>query len=38
VGEQGKVIGVDATAEQIAFARRYVEHHRQVFGYAKSNV
>lgn len=38
VGEQGKVIGVDATAERIAFAQDYVEHHREVFGYAKSNV
>ncbi|HGW4115873.1 TPA: methyltransferase domain-containing protein [Serratia marcescens] len=38
VGEQGKVIGVDATTEQIAFAQDYVEYHREVFGYAKSNV
>lgn len=38
VGAQGKVIGVDATAEQIAFAQTYVEHHRKAFGYAKSNV
>lgn len=38
VGEQGKVIGVDATAEQIAFAQDYVEYHREIFGYSKSNV
>ncbi|WP_323838951.1 methyltransferase domain-containing protein [Photorhabdus africana] len=38
VGEQGKVIGVDATAEQIAFAQKYVEYHCEAFGYAKSNV
>ncbi|MBS9422866.1 methyltransferase domain-containing protein [Photorhabdus caribbeanensis] len=38
VGEQGKVIGVDATAEQIAFAESHVEYHREAFGYANSNV
>ncbi|THF66354.1 methyltransferase domain-containing protein [Pseudothauera nasutitermitis] len=38
VGERGKVIGVDATAEQIAFAQSYVEHHRKVFGHTESNV
>ncbi|MCK0745893.1 methyltransferase domain-containing protein [Chromohalobacter nigrandesensis] len=38
VGEQGKVIGVDATAEQVAFAQNYVEYHRKVFGHVKSNI
>lgn len=38
VGEHGQVIGVDATVEQIEFARRHVEHHREVFGYDRSNV
>ncbi len=38
VGEQGKVIGVDMTKEQLAVAREYEPHHQQVFGYARSNV
>jgi len=38
VGSSGRVIGIDMTVEQLAVARRHVEHHRQAFGYARSNV
>lgn len=38
VGEQGQVIGIDMTEEQLAVARRHEDYHRQVFGYASSNV
>ena len=38
VGEQGVVVGVDMTQEQLAVAQRHQQYHRQVFGYAKSNV
>ncbi|MCR6478084.1 methyltransferase domain-containing protein [Variovorax sp. ZS18.2.2] len=38
VGEHGHVIGVDATAEQIEFAQRHIEYHREAFGYDRSNV
>jgi SAM-dependent methyltransferase len=38
VGEQGAIVGVDATAEQLAIARAHQDWHRQRFGYAKSNV
>jgi arsenite methyltransferase len=37
VGEQGQVIGVDMTAEQLAVANEYADYHREKFGYAKSN-
>lgn len=38
VGEQGRVVGVDMTDEQLEVANRHVEWHRQQFGYSKSNV
>jgi ubiquinone/menaquinone biosynthesis C-methylase UbiE len=38
VGESGRVIGVDMTDEQISVARKYVDYHREKFGYEKSNV
>jgi arsenite methyltransferase len=38
VGEQGRVIGVDMTEEQLAVARRHEEYHRKAFGYGASNV
>ncbi|MBK6422361.1 MAG: methyltransferase domain-containing protein [Gemmatimonadetes bacterium] len=38
VGEGGRVIGVDATREQLAVARRHLEWHRERFGYARGNV
>ena len=38
VGEQGSVVGVDMTDEQLEVANRHIEWHREKFGYAKSNV
>lgn len=38
VGEQGQVVGVDMTPEQLAIARRHQEYHREAFGHARSNV
>jgi Methylase involved in ubiquinone/menaquinone biosynthesis len=38
VGEQGRVIGVDMTEEQLAVASRHEEYHRKAFGHAESNV
>lgn len=38
VGEQGKVVGVDMTFEQLEVAKRYTEYHREAFGYKESNV
>lgn len=38
VGESGKVIGVDMTAEQLAVAKRHIDWHVQRYGYANSNV
>lgn len=38
VGETGEVVGIDATPEQLAIARRHEDWHRQRFGYARSNV
>lgn len=38
VGESGQVVGVDMTDEQLDVANKFIEHHRKVFGYAKSNV
>jgi arsenite methyltransferase len=38
VGETGSVVGVDMTDEQLAVANEYIEHHREQFGYKKSNV
>ena len=38
VGPRGRVIGIDMTVEQLAVARRHLEHHRQAFGYSHSNV
>ncbi len=38
VGEQGQVIGVDMTAEQLAVARQHEAHHQEVFGFSRSNV
>ena len=37
VGEQGSIIGVDMTDEQLAVANKHVEYHREKFGYAKAN-
>jgi SAM-dependent methyltransferase len=38
VGEEGFVVGVDMTDEQLDMARSYQDHHRQAFGYRASNV
>ena len=38
VGENGRVIGVDMSDEQLDVARRLQEYHREQFGYATSNV
>ena len=37
VGEQGEVVGVDMTAEQLAVARAHEEWHREQFGFARRN-
>ena len=38
VGEQGYVLGVDMTDEQLAIANQYIDYHTEAFGYSKSNV
>lgn len=38
VGENGYVIGVDMTDEQLAVANRHIDYHTQKFNYAKANV
>lgn len=37
VGENGKVIGVDMTDEQIEVAKKHQEYHREKFNYRKPN-
>jgi len=38
VGEQGEVVGIDMTAEQLKVAESHIDYHRQKFSYNKSNV
>ncbi len=38
VGENGQVIGVDMTDEQLGIARTYRDWHAERYGYARSNV
>ncbi|MEP1595339.1 MAG: methyltransferase domain-containing protein, partial [Halieaceae bacterium] len=38
VGEQGRVVGVDMTEEQLAVAREHQDYHAEVFGHSTSNV
>ena len=38
VGEEGFVLGVDMTDEQLEVANRHLDWHRERFGYARSNV
>lgn len=38
VGEEGAVVGVDMTEEQLAAARKHQDWHREKFGYKKSNI
>ena len=38
VGPNGKAIGVDMTVQQLQVARKYVDYHKDKFGYSKTNV
>ncbi|MCK5718186.1 MAG: methyltransferase domain-containing protein [Thiomargarita sp.] len=38
VGEQGSVVGVDMTSEQLDIANKYVDYHAEKYGYQKPNV
>lgn len=38
VGEEGFVVGLDMTSEQLEVAERYQEYHADKFGYKESNV
>lgn len=38
VGENGSVVGVDMTDNQLSVANKYLEFHREKFGYKNSNV
>ena len=38
VGEEGYVLGVDMTEEQLTVANRHLDWHRQRFGFGSSNV
>ncbi len=38
VGEDGEVVGVDMTDEQLAVANAQLDYHREQFGFQKSNV
>ena len=38
IGENGQVVGVDMTEEQLEVANKYVGYHKEKFGYAQSNV
>src|SRR5437762_3030410 len=38
VGQQGSVVGVDMTTEQLDTARRHVAWHMARFGYSRANV
>lgn len=38
VGQQGKVIGVDMTEEQLEVANKHIDYHTNKFGYKTSNV
>ena len=38
VGEQGSVLGIDMTDEQLAVAQRHIDWHRDRFGYQQANV
>jgi len=38
VGESGHIIGVDMTDEQLATARKHINHHTEAFGYARANI
>jgi ubiquinone/menaquinone biosynthesis C-methylase UbiE len=38
VGQEGKVVGVDMTKEQLDVANKYVDYHTKKFGYKYANV
>ncbi len=38
VGEEGYVLGVDMTDEQLDVANKYIDYHREKFSYKQSNV
>jgi len=38
VGENGEVIGVDMTDEQLDVANKHIDYHADKFGYARTNV
>jgi arsenite methyltransferase len=38
VGENGFVVGVDMTTEQLNLANKYIDYHQEMFGYKRSNV
>lgn len=38
VGEEGEVVGVDMTDEQLDVANKYIDYHQKEFGFKKSNV
>ncbi len=38
VGEDGYVIGVDMTDEQLAVANKYIDYHTELYGYKKPNI
>ena len=38
VGDSGEVVGVDMTDEQLDVANKYIDYHREAFGFTKPNV
>lgn len=38
VGEAGRVVGVDMTSQQLEVANRYIDYHREAFGFDAANV
>lgn len=38
VGEQGEVVGVDMTKEQLDVANRHIDYHTEAFGYSQPNI
>ena len=38
VGENGRVVGVDMTEEQLAVAQKHVDGHTKLYGYSRPNV
>ncbi|MGK0391058.1 MAG: arsenite methyltransferase [Maribacter sp.] len=37
VGQEGEVVGVDMTEEQLAVANKYIDYHTEVFGFERAN-